>query len=66
MPERIYFVGTGECGGCNWDECELYVVAKSEEEAKRLYREGEAGLCAHCIVSLLIEHNAEITFPSRR
>lgn len=44
-----------ECGGCNWETSVKYVIATSEEEARRLLDEGVAGLCADCICELLVE-----------
>ena len=52
---KIFEVAEDEkCGGCNWKVHKLYLLASSEEEAKELYNE-HGGLCADCLVELLIE-----------
>ena len=43
-----------KCGGCNWRVSCLYVLADSEEEARKLFEEGEA-LCASCMCDMLAE-----------
>lgn len=58
---RVYIVaddkgdGNLKCNGCGWRVSRLYALAKTKEEAEKLYRNGEAGLCAECLVELLME-----------
>jgi hypothetical protein len=49
-----------KCGGCNWDTTKLYVIANSKEEAVKLVKEGNAGLCAECFMELVIEEGYEL------
>jgi len=48
-----------KCGGCNWRVSCLYVLADNEEEAKKLFEEGEA-LCASCMCDMLVEEEYRI------
>ena len=48
------------CGGCGWATSCVYVIAESEDEAKRLYEAGEAGLCGGCMCDMLAEAQYEI------
>jgi len=61
-PQRIFLVALDEkCGGCNWRVQNLYLVASSKEEAMELYKAyGERGLCADCLVEMLIETDTKL------
>ncbi len=52
--------GEVKCGCCNWETGTLYVLADSLEEAKELYREGEAGICGSCMGDMLMESEYDI------
>ena len=53
---KIFHVAENEkCGGCNWLVRNLYLIARNEEEAVELYKENERGLCADCLVELIME-----------
>jgi len=49
-----------KCGGCNWHSGNLYLMASSEEEAKKLYKEYERGLCGFCFTKMLYEEGFKI------
>jgi len=53
--------GQFKCGGCNWEVSFLYVLAESEEEARRLYLGGDAGLCDSCIADILVNGVYEVS-----
>ena len=62
---KLYVVELdGRCGGCNWDNRNLFVLADTEEQATILYEQGQGGLCTACLVGLLYETDAEITTSS--
>lgn len=46
---------TGECLECNNETDIFYVLAKNENEAKRLVKKGIDGVCGSCMASRLIE-----------
>lgn len=50
-----------KCGGCLWGVSRLYVMADSEEEARKLYLNGDAGLCDSCIADILTGGAYEIS-----
>jgi len=53
---KIFLVAQDEkCGGCNWRVNNLYLIAETQEEAEELYRENNRGLCADCLVEMVIE-----------
>jgi len=62
MDMKIFKVGENEkCGSCNWKVWNTYLLAENEEEAKKIYKDcGNRGLCADCLVELLIEEGYEI------
>lgn len=58
MPTYQIRSQTGEelkCRGCNWRVTNLYILAETPEQALRLYRKGEAGLCGDCYGEMLRE-----------
>lgn len=58
---KIFRVGQDEkCGGCNWRVSNVYLIADSEEQARELYKENNRGLCADCMVELIMEDNREV------
>ena len=54
-----------KCGGCNWKVSRLYVLARSKEEAVKLVKSGDAGLCGDCVCDMFAECNYEITLPHK-
>ena len=66
MTWKIYEVARNEkCGGCLWNASKLYVIASSEEEAKELYK-AFGGLCAECLIEMIINEQMEIRWKPRR
>jgi len=53
-----------KCGGCLRSDRPVYCVAESETKATRLHAEGKSGLCADCLVEMLIDRQAQIRIPS--
>jgi hypothetical protein len=49
-----------KCGGCLWDVSRLYVLANSKQEAIRLVKKGEAGLCGECFMEMVVENAWQI------
>ena len=61
---KIFKVAEEEkCGGCNWEVRNLYLMAENEEEARELYRENDRGLCADCLVELIMDEDLELPYP---
>jgi len=59
---KIFKVGEDEkCGCCNWRVANVYLIAETREEAEKLYKENNRGLCADCLVELIIEYGWEVT-----
>jgi hypothetical protein len=54
-----------KCGGCGWRVSRLYVLANSKEEAVKLVKSGDAGLCGDCVCDMLAEGDYEITSPRK-
>jgi hypothetical protein len=52
---KLFRLEAEKCGGCGWATSYVYVIAESEEEAKRLCEKGEAGLCGGCMCDMLAE-----------
>lgn len=52
------------CGGCNWESSHQYVLAKTEEEARQLYEDGEAGLCGDCMCDMIVEAGYLVANPN--
>lgn len=50
-----------KCSGCNWESSVVYLMADSQEEANKLYKEYEGGLCSECIADMLVQEGYEIT-----
>jgi len=44
-----------KCSGCNWPASRLYALADSQDEADKLYKSGDAGLCGDCMAALLVD-----------
>lgn len=44
-----------KCNYCRWPASHACVIADTEEEARRLIQDGEAGLCGECMTDLLSE-----------
>jgi len=44
-----------KCNYCRWPASHACVIADTEEEARRLIQNGEAGLCGECMTDLLSE-----------
>jgi len=57
--------GELKCPSCLWRVSRLYVIAKDEKEARRLYEEEGAGLCADCLVDMMVEEKYEIVVPEK-
>lgn len=58
---RIFVVGEDEkCGGCNWEADRVFLMAETEKQAQKLYKENDSGLCAECLVELMMEREYEI------
>lgn len=60
---KLYLVENGEeirCCGCGWRVSNLYLIADSEEEAKKLHEDEGMGLCAECICELIREKDYEL------
>ena len=49
-----------KCGGCNWEVSQLYAIARSQEDADKLFKSGDAGLCGDCLCDLLVEGGYKI------
>lgn len=49
------------CGGCNWDDSEVFLLGNSQEEANEAFRENHRGLCGRCMAEMLAEGGYEIT-----
>jgi len=49
-----------KCNSCLWNNKRLYLLASSKEEAEELSK-GGFGLCAVCLVEMLIEHNWNVS-----
>lgn len=47
--------GEVKCRGCNWRVSELFVLAKTREEALQKIKNGEAGLCGECMSEMIAE-----------
>lgn len=61
MSMRIFAVGEDEkCGGCNWVADRVFLMAETEEQAQKLYKENDRGLCAECLVEVMMEREYEI------
>jgi len=61
INNKVFLVAQDEkCGGCNWHSGNLYLMASSEEEAKKLYKEYERGLCGFCFTKMLYEEGFKI------
>jgi hypothetical protein len=60
-PEKRVFRirgGNGDelkCYGCGWRVTNLYVLATSKSEAKKLFMSEDAGLCGDCLSGMLME-----------
>ena len=52
--------GQPKCGGCNWEQSQLFVLADSQEEADEIYLAGDGGLCGDCLADLLQDCAYEI------
>ena len=56
MPIFMFKSNDGfKCGSCLWRVNRVFVLASSEEEARKLLHEGNAGLCAECMMDLILE-----------
>lgn len=58
--DREEIAGEIKCGGCNWENRLCYVLASTTEEAIKLLKDGDAGLCADCMADLLVDYGYEI------
>lgn len=52
--------GQPKCGGCNWEQSRLFVLADSQEEADAIYLSGDGGLCGDCFAELLHDVRYEV------
>jgi hypothetical protein len=50
-----------KCGGCNYEAEYVYIVAKTLKEAKKMYKNQEAGMCPYCLVDWMCEEKMEVT-----
>ena len=68
---RIFVVaGTDDdeapkCPACGWRVSRLYVIAKNEEEARKLYEEEGIGMCGECLTEMIMEEKWEIVIPEK-
>ena len=53
----------GKCGCCNYEASIVYVLARSKTEAKKLYKDGAAGICGICMSDFITEEGFEIDVP---
>jgi hypothetical protein len=58
--KRVFRIRDGngdelKCYGCGWRVTNLYVLATSKSEARRLYMSKDAGLCGDCFSEMLME-----------
>ena len=61
VDKKVFLVAENEkCGKCNRHSDSLYLIASSEDEAKRLYEESGYGLCGFCLARLLYEKGTKI------
>ena len=61
IDDKVFLVANDEkCSGCNWHSDNLYLIASSEEEAKKLYKEYGGGLCGFCITDMLYKEGYKI------
>ena len=44
-----------KCNYCHWPADFAYVLARTEDEARQLLEDGDAGLCGECIGDLISE-----------
>jgi hypothetical protein len=51
-----------KCGHCNYRVDTVFLLANSEEEAAKYYKVHDRGLCADCMVRMLMEDNSEIKY----
>ena len=49
-----------KCNYCRWPASHACVIADTEEEARRLIQNEEAGLCGECMTDLLSEQGYAI------
>jgi len=68
---RLYLVerdddGNARCNGCGWRVSNIYLMADSREQAEKLHKELEGGLCSNCICELLMQEGYEIIKPKNK
>ena len=49
-----------KCPSCGWRTTVLYVIAESRDEAEKMIREGDAGICGGCMAELLTTENYKV------
>jgi len=61
---RIYVVTSDDldderdrikCPSCGWRVSRVFVLADSKEEAIKIVKNGEGGICAECFLDMLME-----------
>lgn len=50
---RFRYDGWVNCNGYRWSVQNPYVLADSEDEARKLLKRGDAGLCGDCLSEML-------------
>jgi len=61
ISNKVFLVAQNEkCGECNCYSDNLYLMAQSEEEAKKLYKAYGHGLCGFCFTQMLFEEGYKI------
>ncbi|HDN18066.1 MAG TPA: hypothetical protein ENF41_03295 [Candidatus Bathyarchaeota archaeon] len=65
---RIFAIADNDgrlrCPSCLWRVSRLFVIAKDEKEAKEMFNKGN-GLCADCLVDMMVEEKYEIVVPEK-
>ena len=58
---RLFVVGRDEkCGDCNNEASFVYLLGRTEEDARRAYDAHKRGLCGECIAEMLMQEEYEI------
>jgi hypothetical protein len=61
---KIFKVAEDEkCGHCNWKSQNIYLLADSEGQAMKEYHKNERGLCADCLVEMIVGDDCHVSKP---
>ena len=64
---KIFKVAEDEkCGHCNWKSQNIYLLADSEGQAMKDYHKQDRGLCADCLVEMMMGENRGVTDAEQR